>query len=169
VIADQLSKLYVRSNLALGQSLPEEGTVRLTHVANTGCVFGLAPDHALMLIIAAVIVIVGLLLCYRYFRFNNLCSQIAFGLLLGGSIGNLVDRIHLGYVTDFIDVQLWSGFHWPAFNLADSAIVIGVLFLLCLLFPRLKSARHQDDNTADSESLSWVQNSENERDISPYR
>ena len=114
----------------------------MTHVANTGGVFGLFPDRTPILIVLTIIVIAGLLLCYRYFPFNSLCSGVAFGFLLGGSIGNLVDRLRLGHVTDFIDVRLWSGFHWPAFNLADSAIVIGVLILLCLLLIRLEKPEH---------------------------
>ena len=127
VTADQLSKIWIRSHLAVGQSLPETGWLRLTHVRNTGAVFGLFQDQSLPLTVVAILGIAVLLayalLSYRRFPFlDNTLGKVALGLVLGGTVGNLIDRLRFGYITDFIDV----GF-WPAFNVADSAIVVGVI------------------------------------------
>jgi len=132
--ADQLSKTWIRSNLAIGQSLPETGFFRLTHLHNTGAAFGLFRGQSFSLTIVALVGIVILLLCvlvfYRRFPFlDNRLSKSALGLVLGGTIGNLIDRLRFGYVTDFIDVGIW-----PAFNIADSAVVVGIIiFASCLL------------------------------------
>lgn len=136
VVADQLSKRWIRSNLEDGQSLPATGLFRLTHVHNTGLAFGLFQDHSFPLTIVALIGIGVILLfvLFIYHRFPFLDSRLgklALGLVLGGTIGNLIDRLRLGYVTDFIDIGIW-----PAFNIADSAIVIGVIiFAYSLCFP----------------------------------
>lgn len=129
VSADQLSKLWIKSNLTLGESLPETGFFRLTHVHNTGAAFGLFQDQSTILTIAAIIGIAVLLFLvlfmYRRSHFlNTMPGNLSLGLILGGTVGNLIDRLSSGYVTDFIDI----GF-WPAFNLADSAVVVGAILL----------------------------------------
>ena len=134
VVADQLSKLWIRSNLAVGESGFESGFFRLTHVSNTGAAFGLFRGHTLPLTVVSCVGIALLLLYaflfYRQFpQLDRWLAWIGLGLILGGTIGNLIDRLRLGCVTDFIDF----GF-WPAFNVADSAIVIGVIiFVFSLL------------------------------------
>ena len=136
IAADQLTKLWIRSNLAIGQSLPETGFFRLTHVGNSGAAFGLFHGQSCLLTIVALLGVAVLLLyallIYRRFPFpDNMLGWSALGLVLGGTAGNLIDRLHLGYVTDFIDVGVW-----PAFNIADSAIVVGVIifaYSLCFL------------------------------------
>ncbi len=125
--ADQFSKIWIRANLAIGQSIFETGFFRLTHVSNTGAAFGLFQGQSFLLTIVALVGIGVLLiyafLMYRRFPFlNSLLSRSVLGLVLGGTVGNLVDRLRFGYVTDFINF----GF-WPAFNIADSAIVVGVI------------------------------------------
>ncbi len=127
VVADQLSKIGIRSNLALGESLPETGLFRLTHVYNTGAAFGLFQGQSFPLTVVAIFGIVVLLLftLLFYHRFPLLDSRLgkpALGLILGGTVGNLIDRLRFGFLTDFIDF----GF-WPAFNIADSAITVGVI------------------------------------------
>jgi len=135
VIADQLSKTWIRSNLAIGASLPETGLFRLTHIPNTGSSFGLIQDQPLLLSIVAlvgivVIITVFFLIPSRFIFLDNRLSRAALGLVLGGAVGNLIDRLRLGHVTDFIDVGIW-----PAFNVADSAITVGaVLLVFSLLF-----------------------------------
>ena len=131
VVADQLSKEWIRSNLAVGQSLPETGIVRLTHIRNTGAAFGLFQDQAFALTIialigVAILLLYGLFLCRRFPFLSSRLSMTAIGLILGGTVGNLIDRVRFGYVTDFIDF----GF-WPSFNVADSAVTIGVILLAC--------------------------------------
>jgi signal peptidase II len=143
VALDQLSKLWVRANLSLGQSLPEEGVLRLTYLHNSGGVFGLPAPRILWLVLSAVVIIAIFLLYTRYLS-SSLATGLALGILLGGNLGNLADRLFLGYVTDFLDLHLWGSFHWPAFNLADSTIVIGVILLGYFLLRRRKQSRLED-------------------------
>jgi len=131
VFADQISKTWVRTNLARGQSLFDIGFLRITHVHNTGAAFGLFQDQSLALTIVAFIGVTVLLLytifSHRLLPFlNNMLGKSALGLVLGGTVGNLIDRLRSGYVTDFIDF----GF-WPVFNIADSAVTIGVIIFAC--------------------------------------
>ena len=134
VAADQFSKIWVRSNLAIGESLPETGLFRLTHVYNTGAVFGLFQDQSFPLTIVAVIGVIVLLLFtfffyHRFFLSDNGLGKPALGLILGGTVGNLIDRLRFEGVTDFIDIGLW-----PSFNIADSAVVVGtIIFAYSLL------------------------------------
>ena len=141
-VADQLSKLWVRSNLAEGQLLFEIGFFRITNIHNTGASFGLFRDQTLLLTIFGIVGIVVLLLyaLFIYRRFpllNNMLGKIVLGLVLGGTIGNLIDRLRFGYVTDFIDFTFW-----PAFNIADSAIVIGVILFTYSLYSLFKAGKY---------------------------
>jgi len=128
VVADQLTKTWVRS-YPEGQVINELAFLRLIHVQNTGAVFGLFQGQSFILTIVALLGI-ALLLFWSLFMhrsfplLTNMPNRIALGLLLGGSVGNLIDRISRGFVTDFIDFRIW-----PAFNIADSAIVIGVIIV----------------------------------------
>lgn len=126
VVIDQLSKAWIRLNLAPGQSLPPTGFFRFTRVHNTGAAFGLFQDQFLPITVFVIISGIVLLVFSFFFadRFrlsNSWTGKLALGLLLGGTIGNLIDRLNLGYITDFIDIGIW-----PSFNIADSAIVVGV-------------------------------------------
>jgi signal peptidase II len=142
VAADQLSKIWIRSNLAVGQSLPETGFFRLTRVHNTGAVFGLFRDQSFTLTIVALVSIVVILL-YALFIYrrlpilDNKLGRLALGLILGGAVGNLIDRLCLGYVTDFIDVGVW-----PAFNVADSAVTVGIIIIAYTLLFLTRTERH---------------------------
>lgn len=127
VIFDQLSKAWIRANLLPGQSILHIGIFRITHVSNTGAAFGLFHGNILPLTIVSIVGTVVILTYVFFLRHRFPISQfgnIALGLLLGGTVGNLIDRIRLGYVTDFIDFQ-----YWPAFNVADSAVVVGSILL----------------------------------------
>jgi len=140
VLADQLSKIWIRSALTIGAPFPETGLFRLIHVRNSGAAFGLLQGQSLPLTIAGLFGIVVLLLFFFLFSgrltfFDNRLSKPALGLILGGIAGNLIDRIRLGYVTDFIDVGIW-----PTFNIADSAITVGVILMAYyLLFTSAKT------------------------------
>ena len=130
VTADQLSKIWIRSNLLVGESLFELGFFRITRIApNTGAAFGLFQDQSFALTIVGFVGIAALiayaLFFYRHFPLlNNRLSISALGLILGGTVGNLIDRLNpnLNGVTDFISIGIW-----PSFNIADSAITIGVI------------------------------------------
>ncbi len=100
----------------------------LTYVTNTGAAFGILRDQGLLLTFVAVLVIALTVYMERRGTPGGLWLRTALGLQLGGALGNLVDRLRLGYVVDFIDLR-W----WPVFNLADSAIVIGVVAVVALM------------------------------------
>ena len=141
-VADQLSKTWIRTNLAVGQSLPEVGFLRLTHVHNTGAAFGLFHGQTFSLTIVSLVGVAALLfyavLLYRHFPLlHSWLAWVGLGLILGGTVGNLIDRLRLGYVTDFIDF----GF-WPAFNLADSAIVVGVIIFAYSLLSLARAGKY---------------------------
>ena len=149
VVIDQISKLWIRSHLLLGESLPEEGILRLTYVQNTGSAFGLFPDQSLTLTIVAIAGLVIILLFYHYLSGSGSLSTLAMGLIFGGAIGNLIDRIRFGYVVDFIDVRLWNEYHWPSFNVADSAITVGTIALACFIFFVMKE---EVEHSAETQS-----------------
>ncbi len=132
LVADQLSKAWVRENLALYESwAPIPALARyftFTHVTNTGIAFGLFREWGSILVAVAVVIIAFLLLYTHQLAAARWPIQVALGLQLGGAFGNLIDRIRFGFVTDFLDFKFW-----PVFNLADSAIVVGMLLLLILM------------------------------------
>ena len=142
--ADQFSKLGIRSNLAIGESLFEVGFFRLTRVHNTGAVFGLFQGQSFLLTIIALVGVAALLLYALFFHrkppfLGSRPGKLGLGLVLGGTVGNLIDRIYLGYVTDFIAVSIW-----PVFNIADSAIVVGTIILAYSLIGLARTGEHSD-------------------------
>jgi len=144
VVADQLSKLWIRSNLAVEQSLFELGFFQIIRVPhNTGAAFGLFQGQSFALTIVSLVAI-AIILCYALFiyrRFpllDSMPNRIAIGLILGGTVGNLIDRLRFGGVIDFISVGSW----WPAFNIADSAVTVGVIIFAYSLLRLAWSERH---------------------------
>jgi signal peptidase II len=125
---DQLTKHVIRATLAQGEAFPESWPVRFVHVQNTGAAFGILQEQNAFLVITTVIGVSAILLYYLYPPFEHGIVVAALGLLLGGAIGNLSDRLRLGEVTDFIHFP-----HYPAFNVADSSIVVGVTVLAAFL------------------------------------
>ncbi|ADL12424.1 signal peptidase II [Acetohalobium arabaticum] len=122
IILDQASKLVIVQNFSLHESIPIiEDIFYLTYVRNYGAAFGLLNNQRLFFIIITLVIILGLLFFYKQAQKEGIILQIAWGLGLGGAAGNLIDRVRLGYVIDFLDFRVW-----PVFNLADSAIVIAV-------------------------------------------
>jgi len=142
--ADQLSKLWIKSNLAVGESVCDIGFFRISHIHNTGSSFGLFKDQFLALSIISVtgacIVLFLVFFMRRRLPFlNNGWVLFALGLILGGNIGNLIDRLSYHYVTDFIDFSFW-----PAFNVADSSLVVGAILLAFLIFRYDKQSQQPD-------------------------
>lgn len=140
---DQLSKHLVRANLRLGESWPADGLFRLTHGTNSGSAFGLFPNQTAILILASVMAIGFLIYFYRRHALPRPLLRFAIGLQLGGALGNLIDRLRVGNVVDFIDLG-----PWPIFNLADSCIVVGMSLLIASLL--FGDARPSSATGADS-------------------
>ncbi|MCD5390380.1 signal peptidase II [candidate division NPL-UPA2 bacterium] len=129
LILDQVSKYYVQKLILPGQSIPVlKDIFHLTHIHNYGAAFGLLRHQTAFLILISILSIILILSLQRKFseRYPNCTSSL--GLVLGGAIGNLIDRLRFGYVVDFLDFSLY-GHHWPVFNLADSAITAGVIIV----------------------------------------
>jgi signal peptidase II len=140
LILDQATKALILMHLPLGGSVPViPGFFDLTHVHNPGGAFGflsaMSAEVRSLLFVAVSLLAVGLIV-YFYWQTPPRQGVLAFGLALvfGGAVGNLVDRIRFGIVVDFLDVYI-RDLHWPAFNVADSAITVGVcIFAFHLLF-----------------------------------
>jgi signal peptidase II len=127
IAGDQLSKGWIQSNFYPGQSVPESGFFRLTYAQNTGAAFSIFYGQSDILTVVSIIGIILLLvyafIIYRHFPFlNTRMNKIALGLILGGTVGNLIDRISRGFVVDFLDAG-----PWPIFNVADSSTTVGVI------------------------------------------
>ena len=130
IVSDQLSKLWIRTNLAIGESLPIIDRLSFIHIRNTGSAFGLLSNQTFLIIVISIAALLFILLFLRYLSPATTLSVVAIGLLMGGALGNLIDRLRFGSVTDFIYFRLWGDFHWPAFNIADASIVVGVCLLI---------------------------------------
>jgi signal peptidase II len=128
VVADQIAKAFVTRSLAPGQSVDVVGDlVRIVFGQNSGALFGLFKDNALMFGVVSLVVI-GLIVVYHARSATSLYLTITLGLLLGGAIGNMIDRLRLGYVVDFVDVGIGT-VRFYTFNVADSAISLAILLL----------------------------------------
>jgi len=126
LLLDQASKIAVCSFMYPGESIPFIPPVLyLTCVFNSGAAFGLFADKTNILIIVTIILATGMIIGYRYLPFERGHVRYGAALIIGGALGNLTDRIRLGYVVDFLDIRFW-----PVFNLADVAIVTGVGLLI---------------------------------------
>ena len=129
---DQWSKFYIDATMQLHQSMTVvEHFFNICYVLNTGAAFGLLANSALrvpLLTGVALVAVVVILWIFKRIDGRQL-QRIALSLVLSGAIGNLIDRIRIGAVVDFLDVH-WYQYHWPAFNVADSAITLGVILLL---------------------------------------
>jgi signal peptidase II len=140
VALDQLSKLWIRTNVPPTASLQQTGFLHIVYIKNFGSAFGLSFNQTFLLIVTslAILLIITLFSYCLFARHRSpvtSLSSVSLGLILGGAVSNLIDRLRPpGYVTDFIDLRLWGNFHWPAFNLADAAIVIGIFTFIYSLY-----------------------------------
>jgi signal peptidase II len=150
VTLDQFSKQWIRDNIPLGGSLTAMGRLTIVHVQNTVSAFGLFTDQAFLLSIIAVAGLVVVLLFFRYLKQLGLAGGIALSLIFAGALGNLIDRLRLGHVTDFIYVRLWDNFYWPAFNVADSAITTGAILLAVVALFTLGKKHEPDTGKKDA-------------------
>ena len=124
VIADQLTKSVVSRRLPIGDAVASLGPFSIHHVQNTGIAFGLFADSTTAVIVLTAAAVTAMLVFFARQAQRHPLLPVALGLVIGGSVSNLVDRVRLGHVTDFLDFL-----YWPAFNLADTFIVVGVALL----------------------------------------
>ena len=129
IALDQFTKWLASSRLLMGRPVPVlDDFVRFTLVHNTGAAFGLFPGSRIPFIVISVVAIAVVIYLFLRETYRSLANRILLGCILGGAIGNLVDRARLGWVVDFIDIGVGS-VRWPVFNVADSAVTLGVLIL----------------------------------------
>src|SRR5690242_16692943 len=143
VVSDQLTKRVMEDRLRDKPSIPiVDDILRLTYVQNRGAAFGLLQDQTAFFVLVGILVIGVIAASYRYLPRSGFLLHLALGLQLGGAIGNLVDRVRQGYVVDFVDFGYRANW-WPVFNVADSAIVVGVALLaLNALSPSSAADQH---------------------------
>ena len=128
-----LPRSWIRTHLALGEVLVDKGFVQIVHVQNTGASFGIFTGHTLLIIIA-VFIEMAIILAFVYWLrrrlsfLDSMLMRVGAGLIFGGAIGNQIDRLRMGHVTDFIDFKVW-----PAFNVADASAVVGAIIVAYLL------------------------------------
>ena len=151
-LADQMTKQIVRDTFILGESHPVvTGFLSWTYLRNTGAAWGMMHGQHTWLILFSISMLLTLVFFRRSFLSDSSSHRIALGCMIGGIMGNLLDRIRSGYVTDFIDVFIGSH-HWPAFNVADASICIGVSIYLLSSFLAERQLRRSGDSDASARS-----------------
>ena len=151
LLFDQLTKQAIRSHLIYGESRPIiGGFFNLVYVRNDGAAWNILSGHGIILILISVSVLVLLFVYRRSFLQEQFSHRILLGLLVGGIVGNLVDRIRFGWVTDFLDFQFGS-YHYPSFNVADSAICIAIgLYVITNLLQKKDEDKQAGDGDAEN-------------------
>jgi len=154
LILDQWTKYLATTHLALGDPVPViDGLFNFTLVYNPGAAFGMFGDFSdnwrrlILTVVSALALIVVVRFMFKEAK-NDLVSQYALVAILGGAVGNVIDRYRFDSVVDFLDF-FWGRYHWPAFNIADSAISVGVVVLMCrVLFVKHPAARPEETQPA---------------------
>ncbi|MFQ5866401.1 MAG: signal peptidase II [bacterium] len=132
---DQLSKYLIRQKMSLTESIPViQSVFHITYVENTGIAFGLFPQGHSLFIIISLIVILFIVFFERKKALKSPRERFCLGLVLGGALGNLIDRLRFGFVIDFLDFRIW-----PVFNLADSGVCIGGILMVFFLLKKRPS------------------------------
>ncbi len=123
---DQATKAIIRATLSPGEAWPDaDWLLNIVHVTNSGAAFGILQGQTVFLIVTSILGVAAIVLYYASPPLEHGLLRVALGLQLGGAAGNLIDRIRLGEVTDFINFEFW-----PAFNVADASITVGVVAIL---------------------------------------
>ena len=156
LVLDQITKVLIQYSIPFESSYfpPDRVTIienffYLVHIGNKGAAWGMFSEYSGILTLLSFAVLLFIYYFRKHLELQRDTVQIAFGLLIGGILGNLIDRIRVGHVIDFIDIHLPFTLpyilpygRWPAFNIADSAIVIGMLFYLLLSLSDTKKKIH---------------------------
>lgn len=151
ITLDQLTKEWIRMNVpkygsiipipALGEYFVFE------HVDNYGAAFGILQNQSVLFTIIATVVAIAILVYVRYLPTDNYFVRLLLGLQLGGALGNLIDRLSQGFVTDFVKMGIPGVYYWPNYNIADSSIVIGVIALgIYIMVDDVRKQRQQQVN-----------------------
>ena len=147
LIVDQLTKLYIDGTMKLYQSIPViDGLFNITYLRNRGAAFSFLAEASWRLpffLIATVIAVIAILVAFRKLRDDQRFAAVSLTLILSGAVGNLIDRVRMGEVIDFLDVY-WKNHHWPAFNVADSAICVGVALLALDMYREEKRLKREN-------------------------
>lgn len=148
---DQLTKWLTVVNLAEYESFPLwQDVLHFTYVKNTGMAFGMLKDHRWVFMVFSTIAIVALIVYLFRFRPESRWMQVAMAMIIGGGIGNMIDRVLLGYVVDFIDFTL---INFAVFNVADSFVCIGAgIMILCLVLDLIKEIKLEKAQKAEEKS-----------------
>lgn len=150
VILDQLTKWLIRQNLAMGEEIYPISAFapffRFTYWKNTGAAFGLFQNANIPLLIMAIIISAVIIRTYFHMEDEPLLLRISLSMMLGGAIGNMIDRITLGYVTDFIAVG-----RFPVFNIADSSVTVGAFLMLLAFYLSEREEKKKGVQEAESD------------------
>ncbi|CUH94198.1 putative membrane protein [Propionispora sp. 2/2-37] len=126
IVLDQLTKYYVQTHMLPGMSIPLiQNVFHLTYVLNPGAAFGILEHKTAFFVVIAGMMIAGVFWFYPRIPAGNLLLRVGIAFMVGGAIGNVIDRVRTSYVVDFFDFRIW-----PVFNIADIAIVTGVFFII---------------------------------------
>jgi len=146
VLVDQLSKLWVRESLPLNTSIPQESSLRISHVVNPGLLFGISAPTVVSVVLMVAAVVIPLFLYWRYAPLKSRLLAVSLGLFIGGCLGNLVDRMVFGGVTDIIDVKVSDSIGRVVFNVADLCCMAGLIvfdvFLIRLRLTRIPKQQY---------------------------
>ena len=145
ILIDQVSKFIVRFNMSRGESIEIFGDFfRFTYIHNPGAAFGFNLGSPILHTVISVFALCFLIYFYRNFKNEEISGRYGVCLVLGGAVGNIIDRIYLREVIDFFDVG-WGSYRWPIFNFADSFVTVGVFILIFIHSAEGKSAESDSD------------------------
>lgn len=160
VVLDQLVKIYVHANFQLGESVPViQDIFHITYVRNTGAAFGIFREMPAwfrdgFFLSMPPLALIIILMMLRSVANNDHVQVLSLSMIFGGAIGNYIDRLRFGYVIDFLDFHYRDVWSYPAFNIADSAIVTGVCLLLLVLTVRERAQKRETRHAKDSAAAS---------------
>ncbi len=158
ITLDQLTKEWIRMNVPkYGSMIPIPALGEyfvFEHVDNYGAAFGILQNQSLLFTIIATVVAIAILVYVRYLPIENHFVRLLLGLQLGGALGNLIDRLNQGFVTDFVKMGVPGVYYWPNYNIADSSIVVGVIALgIYIMVDDVRKQRQTQVNEQVNEQL----------------
>lgn len=156
ITLDQLTKEWVRMNIPkYGSMIPIPALGEyfvFEHVDNYGAAFGILQNQGMLFVVIAIVVAIAILVYVRYLPTEHNFVRVLLGLQLGGAVGNLIDRINQGFVTDFVKMGVPGVYYWPNYNIADSSIVVGVIALgIYIMVDDVRKQRQQQAQQANEQ------------------